>query len=151
MTSRVTQQEKSSHIKNVSQPKTFQDNSQTSQYHENYPTKASQYQDNVQPMQRASQYQAMQEASQNQEATPFKAAQLHLSETRDSDVSTGDENKTISSRSDFSSHSEEGENVRDVEKQQQDDLVKNVLKFLLGPLKNDVTQRGLGFWMALQK
>ena len=81
-------------------------------------------------MQRASQYQAMQEASQNQEATPFKAAQLDLSETRDSDVSTGDENKTISSRSDFSSHSEGGrENFRDVEKQQQDDLVKNCYDF----------------------
>ena len=125
----ITQQEKSSHIKNVSQQKTFHENSQTS--HENYPTRASQYQDNSQAMQRASQYQG---ASQNQEAAPFKAAQLLLSETRDSDVSTGDENKTISSRSDFSSHSEGGENVREVEKQQQDALVKKNVAIFSGAI-----------------
>ena len=117
MTSRappfVTQQQKTSHIKGVSQPKTFE--TQTSQQDPNYPPKSSQFQDNSQQQQRA---------SQNQDATPFKAAQLHLSETRDSDASTGDENKTISSRSDFSSHSEGGENVQDFEKQRRDDLVQ---------------------------
>ena len=102
----VTQQDRTSHIK-----------SQT-QYRDSYPTRASHFEDNSQ--QRSSEQRAL----PNQEASPFKAAQLHLSETRDSDVSTGEEDKTISSRSDFSSHSEGGgENFGVIEKQQRDDLV----------------------------